>query len=162
MRKKSGVYAIVNVENGKLYVGSSVHVEDRWKEHFRELQRGIHGNPYLQNAFNKCGPEAFSFHLLESVDDLESLYIREQYWMDLSRSYVPQNGYNISSTALGVLGDKNPAKRPEVREKISRAHKGRVFTEEWKERISESLQGTRVGADNSFYGKTHTEETRRL
>ncbi len=42
------------------------------------------------------------------------------------------------------LGDKNPSKRPEVREKMSKSHKGIHF-----------------GEKNSFFGKHHSEETKR-
>lgn len=35
----------------------------------------------------------------------------------------------------------NHAKRPAVREKISKALKGRVFTDEWKKKLSEAGKG---------------------
>lgn len=45
-------------------------------------------------------------------------------------------------------GDNNPAKRPEVREKISKALKGKLKPEY-------------IGEGNPFYNKKHTDETRR-
>lgn len=40
-------------------------------------------------------------------------------------------------------------------------NKGRHWSEEVKQRISESLKGKQVGKANPFYGKHHTEETKR-
>ncbi len=57
----SGVYAIVNRENGKRYVGSAINIPKRWREHQRGLQRGCHENSYLQGAWNKYGEGAFEF-----------------------------------------------------------------------------------------------------
>ncbi|KKN56894.1 hypothetical protein LCGC14_0567470 [marine sediment metagenome] len=52
----------------------------------------------------------------------------------------------------------------EAREKMSRAHKGKKRpprTAEWSRRISEAKKGTLQGAANHFFGKRHTETTKR-
>jgi len=41
---KSGVYKIVNIVNGKLYVGSSTNVKYRLWRHTHELRRNVHEN----------------------------------------------------------------------------------------------------------------------
>jgi predicted GIY-YIG superfamily endonuclease len=43
----SGVYGIVNLVNGKVYIGSSVDLSRREGEHFRLLRGGYHRNTYL-------------------------------------------------------------------------------------------------------------------
>jgi hypothetical protein len=53
----------------------------------------------------------------------------------------------------------NPAKRPEIRKKISKALKGRKFTQKHKIKLSKSAQ-KRIGKNNGFYGKHHTEKTK--
>jgi len=47
----------------------------------------------------------------------------------------------IRAVQMAISGDKNPAKRPEVRKKISEKAKGRVFTEEWKRNIGLAGKG---------------------
>lgn len=37
------------------YVGRSINIEVRWKEHLRRLKNGTHTNPWVQNAFDKHG-----------------------------------------------------------------------------------------------------------
>lgn len=56
-----------------------------------------------------------------------------------------------------LIGDKNPAKRPEVREKLSAARKQRVITDETKKRMSEVHKG-RPGT-YGMLGKKHSEKT---
>lgn len=42
-----GVYLITNNINGKMYIGSSINIERRWKEHLRDLRNGNHHAIYL-------------------------------------------------------------------------------------------------------------------
>lgn len=46
----SGVYQIYNTINGKRYIGSSIHIEQRFKEHLRNLRANKHANAHLQNC----------------------------------------------------------------------------------------------------------------
>ena len=55
IKRQSGIYKIVNEENGKVYVGKSVDVKERKYKHFDKLRRDEHPNPHLQNSFNKYG-----------------------------------------------------------------------------------------------------------
>ena len=62
--------------------------------------------------------------------------------------------------SVGVSGDNNGSKQPKARAKISTSKLGKKrkpFSNEWKQRLSESG----AGENNSMYGKTHTEETRK-
>ena len=80
----------------------------------------------------------------------------------------PNYGKKIES----ITGDKNPAKRQEVREKISNTNKGKVFrfnynhTEETKEKIRKSNLGRVVSQEtkdllrNLNINKKHTQETK--
>jgi len=65
-----------------------------------------------------------------------------------------------------MTGEQNPAKRAEVRAKISKANrgltrKGTPKTEEQKRARSKLMKGRFVGELNWNYGKTHSEETKR-
>lgn len=52
-RKMVAVYKIYNKINGKFYIGSSIDLGERWKSHIDELNRNVHDNFHLQNAWNK-------------------------------------------------------------------------------------------------------------
>ena len=66
---EAGVYLISNSVNGKCYVGSTIHLDQRRKEHFSRLANNKHVNAHLQNAFNKYGREAFEVLETISIDD---------------------------------------------------------------------------------------------
>jgi len=77
-----GIYLINNKCNGHQYIGQSVDIESRWKSHRYELNRCIHNNTYLQNAWNKYKEQNFSFSILERVKVRYSLSDKEQYWIE--------------------------------------------------------------------------------
>ena len=41
-----GVYAIRNTQNGKMYIGESIDIEKRWKNHQEDLDNGNHHSKY--------------------------------------------------------------------------------------------------------------------
>ena len=91
----SGVYCILNTTNEKRYVGSSVHVKQRFAEHKRDLKKGKHCNIVLQRAWKKYGEDSFCFVVLEENVPVANLLEREAYYITLYSSYSYENGYNI-------------------------------------------------------------------
>lgn len=94
---KSGVYIIINLIDGKYYVGQSLDVYNRLRQHKQDLSQGMHDNPYLQNSFTKHGSSNFSFELLEDYSE-EFLLSMEHYWCNLLNSHDRSYGYNIRPT----------------------------------------------------------------
>src|SRR5260221_10508487 len=63
----SGIYRITCAVTRKIYIGSAMNLRKRWKDHSFYLQRNEHHNPKLQAAWNKYGPDAFTFEVWELV-----------------------------------------------------------------------------------------------
>jgi len=124
---KSGIYKIVNSIDGKIYVGSAVHLSRRFNNHKSDLNLNKHDNQYLQNAWNKYWSVSFKFEVLEYCEK-EKLIEREQYWIDTLNCVRP-NGYNLNPTAGSNLG---MVWSNEFKAKVSKALKGRKLTEEHK------------------------------
>ena len=59
LRGKSGIYLIVNLVNGKRYIGSSVDIYNRLHDHLSNLKHNRAHNAHLQAAWNKYGDKAF-------------------------------------------------------------------------------------------------------
>ena len=78
LKKEAGIYEIVNTVNGKKYVGSSVSLDSRAKSHWNELKRNRHPNPYLQNTFNKHGPESLLFKPIVYTDINEARELEQK------------------------------------------------------------------------------------
>lgn len=95
---ESGVYLIYNIVNHKIYIGSTNSFRDRKEGHFYLLSKDDHGNIHLQRAYEKYGVNSFAFLVLEYCPE-DKLIEREQYYLDLHKSYEKDIGYNISKIA---------------------------------------------------------------
>ena len=99
-----GVYAIINSESKKIYVGSTKNIKKRIKGHYYDLLKNRHNNSYLQNSFNKYGEESFEIFILEVCifGDKNYLLYREQHYIDyFIHLYSWDNLYNESKLATG-------------------------------------------------------------
>ena len=94
----SGVYSIENTVTGSVYVGSAVDVSARWRAHRSSLSTHGKSPPKLQRAWDKHGPAAFKFSVLE-VCEKAVLLATEQRWID---TLAPR--YNTRKTATSNLG----------------------------------------------------------
>lgn len=74
------VYAIACDETGDCYIGSAYSFYDRWEEHLKQLDVGLHTNQNLQDAWNRHGSESFSFCVLEYAE-AEQVRRRESDWI---------------------------------------------------------------------------------
>jgi group I intron endonuclease len=92
-KKICGVYKITNKVNGKLYVGSSNNIENRWHQHKLQLRDGIHTNQHLQSAWNLYGEDSFMFEIIEECSP-EIQFEREQYYLNTLNPFE-ERGYNI-------------------------------------------------------------------
>tara|TARA_R110002126_G_scaffold47605_3_gene133347 strand:+ start:2964 stop:3617 length:654 start_codon:yes stop_codon:yes gene_type:complete len=86
-----GIYKIVSKNNQKIYVGSSINIKNRWRQHKFTLRKNTHANKHLQSAWNKHGEENFEFTLVEECEDLDS---KELYWIDVYQANDRAKGYN--------------------------------------------------------------------
>lgn len=88
-----GIYKIKNLINGKIYIGQSVNIKQRWAEHKANLRNNKHENQYLQNAWNKYREENFDFCVIEECSE-SILDEKECYYIAYYNSY--RNGYNLT------------------------------------------------------------------
>lgn len=158
---KAGIYKIKNKINGKIYIGSSLNLKSRIRQHKTDLKCKRHSNSYLQNSVNKYGLENFKFEVLEIIflsnrEELNCiLKTEEAFYIELYKSDNTNFGYNIMSAKEGRLVCAESTKKklseyirtPETRQKISEAGKGRaawnkgkigIYSEERLTRIKEA------------------------
>ena len=168
-RKICGIYALVNTVNGKFYVGQSVTVRRRCRNHWSHLRSKTYTavNPHLQAAFDKYGEQAFVSVLLEGglPRDVGILNAAENKWIKTLNAADRADGYNLktfsdrlkivhSAETIERIRAKNKGKIiPEaVRDKLRKANKGRhlagygaIMPQEVKDKISASRKGKCVG-----------------
>ena len=121
--------------SGKIYIGQTQCLYLRFRDY-----RKPKANEYLMKAILKYGLKNISVEILEKDLPLNKLDKREQFYLDILHPFN-DNGYNICKEASTTRGRKRPK---DERNKISEFAK------------------TRIGELNGFYGKTHTEETKKL
>ena len=77
-----GVYMILNAATNARYVGlTKTSFSSRWTNHRFSLRRGKHECPALQRDWNTFGPTAFSFIVLEALDE-EADGTAERRWVE--------------------------------------------------------------------------------
>lgn len=105
-----GLYAIVHVPTNRAYVGSSVNIKRRLKEHMTDLRADRHHCAYLQRAWNKYGADQFVVKTPAIVDDPEAVREIEQAFLDCFLDEL----FNTNPAAIGgAWGERSPAKRPD-------------------------------------------------
>ena len=171
--KVCGIYKIENLVNGKVYIGQSVDIESRWREHKNISQRKTSKsyNYPLYKAFRKYGVENFSFEIVEECP-VETLSEKEMFYINKYNSCVyDKNSYGYNQSYGGDGAGAGRVLSEETKQKISKNHTnvkgenapmyGKHHTEETKRQISESRKGKYAGKNHPLYGKTVSEETRR-
>lgn len=114
------IYIIENANTGKFYIGRTNDPAQRKRAHFSELRRGAHGNPRLQNSFNKHGEAAFEFKVVDSAS-ADKIQAKEAEWFkafDEDKTYL----YNCHFKTIGGEGLARPH-TAESKLKISEAIK---------------------------------------
>jgi group I intron endonuclease len=144
----SGVYRITNPFNGKVYIGSAVDFDLRWKRHY---------NPALTADFKKFGKENFVFEkLCYCCPNKLMMSVVEQRFLDL---YF-DNGvscYNIQPTAYSNIGHRVTEEQlahmrgnqnhlghkhsADTRAKMAAAKRGRPQTQEHRNKRGEARLG---------------------
>ena len=96
---KCGIYRITNVTNGMVYIGQSVNIGERWKQHVKRgtgCEVGTIAGGKLYNAMLKEGIWNFDFEILQECDR-SLLSANEKFWIDHFNS--KENGYNSKDGA---------------------------------------------------------------
>lgn len=165
-----GIY-IIEGKDGSAYVGSSINIRKRYKEHVNDLKANRHRNIHLQRSYNKHGAAFFSFRMLEILDSTDNILYYEQLWIDIIFTSLDRTQIiNIAPKAGNTLGRKHSE---ETKQKIRLKALGRKKSDQ--ERLTKSIQlkgntyakgykhseETRQKVTAAALGRKHTEETKR-
>ena len=141
----TGIYAIENTVNGKMYVGSAADLKKRGSQHFAQLRDSVHHSRKLQRSYNKHGKEIFEFRTL-LVCRKEDLLFYEQLAID--KFSAVKGGYNIAPIAGSPTGVK---RTPEAKANYSAASKAKWADPEFRTR--QSAASKTVQADPEYRAK---------
>ncbi len=71
LKFQMGVFAIRNLTNGKVFIGSSLDLKAIWHAQKLQLDMGIHPNGALQADWNALGADNFSYGILDELKETE-------------------------------------------------------------------------------------------
>lgn len=139
--------------NNKVYIGITKQLpHKRWGKNGNGYK--VH-NKHFYNAILKYGWDNIKHEILFTNLSKEEACEKEIELINFYKSNLPQYGYNKSTG--GEMSASGCKRSKETRLKISIARKGVPMKEETKHLLSES----RKGKKSVWYGKHHTDETRR-
>lgn len=177
-KRVCGIYKITS-PSGKIYIGQSRCLKDRW---VRYRKHHCKSQPKLYNSFMKYG---FAKHIFEVIEMclFEELNIKERYWQDYY-DVLGEKGLNLVLTAtdtlpvvvseatrkklrenmLGNTYSTGVVPSEETRRKIGSAQIG-VKNHRWGKKNSkehiEAIKKSNIGESNFFFGKNHTEASKK-
>lgn len=145
------VYEITNLINNKKYIGK------RSCDCLIEEDKYMGSGKLLKKAFKKYGKENFSKNILEVCETEEDAFLKEIYYIGLVEAWKNPMYYNISSGGEGGFANFAGKSNEELlawRNKMSSSRKGRVITDEWKQKIlkTKKERGVGIGKSNPMYG----------
>jgi len=169
-----GIYKITNPK-GKIYIGQSTDIEDRWKYYYKLNCRG---QRKLYFSLKKYGVINHVFEVIiecsvEELDELERCY-QDTYYS------IGEKSLNLMLTATKTRKGKHSE---ETKRRIGEGNKGRKMSEYTKMRIRESkknyivsqetrmklsIAGKNRGSEvneriaNAVRGRKHSEKTKKL
>lgn len=103
-----GIYKFTNKINGKIYIGQSVNLNNRYKQHISNYNNPSSSmyNTKFYRALRKYGLENFDYDIIEHSNYFtrDELNQKEIYYIEKYDSY--QNGYNMNKGGNYTSGPK--------------------------------------------------------
>lgn len=106
------IYKITNQKNGMVYIGSSIEVERRWRQHKEASinEKDHHYNYPLMIAFREFGIANFTFEIIDTLSDYQTMIKAEHDWIIKENCIVP-NGYNQTNKTDSPMFDPTIARK---------------------------------------------------
>lgn len=157
------IYLTTCLVNNKVYVGQTINWQDK---------SYLGSGTAFVNALKKYGRKNFKRETLKLCYSQAQLDAWETVMVRKYDSTNPEKGYNILPGTANNFGQINPARLPEVQEKIKRKKAGKYkgkncywygkeLSDETKKKLSKAAKKRLSDPrNNPMYGKKQSEEAR--
>lgn len=144
------VYRVTNQINGKVYIGKTTkNLATRKRKHY-EAVKYCHTQWHFHCALRKYPEDVFVWEVIAEAESNEELNALEIGYIKEYASYDPTKGYN------STFGGDGAPHTEEGKRKIGLANKGRVWTAEMRQHLSEKLK---QNPSRYWLGKKRSPET---
>jgi len=140
------IYKIINLTNGKFYVGSTTNTRERFRVHRNRLRTNKHHCAHLQAAWNKYGENSFAFHIIEVVEGGKAfLQEAEDRWLTewVGKEECYNHGLRSGAPWRGVKKEDHP-----------------MYGVPRSDDTKQLLRIARLAQADPRTGTTHTDETK--
>lgn len=144
------IYKTTCLVNGKIYIG---------KHEGSESDNYLGSGTVFEFALKKYGRKNFKREILRRCETLHELRIWEHVFIKKYRAQDPSIGYNKADGDVNT-SEYNPAKLPEVREKMLIKNRQTTRDPEYRKRHSEIMKEYYKTHPATFTGKHHSEKTK--
>jgi len=146
---KAYIYTLSDLDGNIKYVGKAVDLRKRYNGHLTDYTRHFTRKTcWIVSLLKKDLVPVMD--IIECCD-LDNWIDREQYWI----KHFQDSGMDLLNETEGGEGLNNPSQ--EVRDKISKANKGKVISQNQRDIMSKRMSGE----NHPQYGKPKSEDTRR-
>ena len=144
------IYKTTCLINGKIYIG---------KHEGSESDNYLGSGTVFEFALKKYGRKNFKREILRRCETLHELRIWEHVFIKKYCAQDPSIGYNKADGDVNT-SEYNPAKLPEVREKMLIKNRQTTRDPEYRRRHSEIMKEYYKTHPATFTGKHHSEKTK--
>ena len=157
------VYMHKNKINGKIYIGQTKNLKDRWS---RQGER-YKGCSHFYAAIQKYGWDNFEHIILEKNISEKDIEKKEQYWISFYHSNDKEKGYNLTEGGeTGKLSEETKKKmsesrikyldNSELRKAIVCLETGEIFSSAHEVEKQKGILHTQISACCCHYPSTFT------
>ena len=146
-----GIYCIYNSKY--FYIGQSIHVRKRFKQHQNSIRKNKHENILMQRVFNKYkDTDPLRFKELIACDPNDLNYFEEYYFNKISKEWIDKTAMNLDP--CGKAGDYIISSKHK-----SESHIGKPNTWKQVKYVQLDLQGNLIkvwdslSSASKFYNK---------
>lgn len=134
------IYEIKNIETNSFYIGLTKNGFNRYRQHIRALKIGKCSNSRMQEDFSQ-GLNNFRFKVIDIAFTIEDASKMEIYHIDKYRD----KGFRLYNLCSGGY-------------KSTKGYR----QSDYAKQIASEVHSKKTGVKNSFYGKHHTDKTKKL
>jgi group I intron endonuclease len=156
MKSMFYIYQIVNLTNGKMYIGKTNNPRKRWQRHLLYANDNSHKKSHaIHKSIHKYGSHSFEFRIIQQLSTQEECNLAEIYWIEYYKTcmkkYGKEFGYNITP------GGESSGGSGELSSRFGAKH-----TKESKELMSIATMKQIQEKGHPHLGIKHSQESRTL
>ena len=107
----AGIYSIVHIPTGRIYIGMSVDIFTRWQSHYSQMRMGTHTSTALTYLWSQTEPSEWSFSVLEYISISEYKRVSQMTGKQLTNGFrtllLKREKHHMKNHSINLSLNKN-------------------------------------------------------